>query len=147
MSARFRDSSVTKLFLGWLRERNRERIAAFAYHASRHTDAVTDQVRSEVEEFRELGSSLGDAADAIRNDALHVLVFLDVGMEPQMTQLAALHLAPIACAAWDYPVTSGLPSIDYFLSGESMEPEDAQDHYSEKLVLLPGLGVHCLLKS
>ena len=138
VSARFRETSVTKAFLGWLREGNRERIALFAYHASRRTDAITDQVRSAVENFRELGSAPGDAANTIRNDELHLLVFLDVGMEPHMTQLATLHLAPIACAAWDYPVTSGLPSIDYFLSGESMEPEDAQDHYSEKLVLLPG---------
>jgi protein O-GlcNAc transferase len=142
VSARFRDTSVTKSFLGWLREHDDERISAFAYHASRHTDAITDQVRSVVENFRELASAPGDAADTIRNDKLHVLVFLDVGMEPYMTQLAALRLAPIACAAWDYPVTSGLPSIDYFLSGESMEPEDAQEHYSEKLVRLPGLGVH-----
>jgi len=143
VSARFRDTSVTKSFLGWLRERNRKSIAAFAYHASRRTDAITDQVRSAVENFRELESSPENAADTIQNDELHVLVFLDVGMEPYMTQLAALRLAPIACVAWDYPVTSGLPSIDYFLSAESMEPEDGQDHYSEKLVRLPGLGVHC----
>jgi protein O-GlcNAc transferase len=143
VSARFRDTSVTKSFLGWLREHDRERITGFAYHASRRTDAITDQVRSVVENFRELQSSPGDAAEAIRNDKLHALIFLDVGMEPQMTQLAALRLAPIACLAWDYPVTSGLPSIDYFLSGDAMEPEDAQDHYSEELVLLPGLGVHC----
>jgi protein O-GlcNAc transferase len=142
VSARFQDTSVTKSFLGWLRERNRKHIAAFAYHASPRTDAITDQVRSVVENFRELGSAPGNAADTIRKDQLHVLVFLDVGMEPYMTQLAALRLAPIQCLAWDYPVTSGLPSIDYFLSGESMEPEDAQDHYSEKLIVLPGLGVH-----
>jgi protein O-GlcNAc transferase len=33
-----------------------------------------------------------------------------------------------------------LPNIDYFLSGDALEPENAQDHYREKLVLLPGLG-------
>jgi protein O-GlcNAc transferase len=90
VSARFRDSSVTKSFLGWLRERNPKRIAAYAYHASRSTDAVTDQVRSAVENFRELGSSPENAAATIRNDELHALVFLDVGMEPHMAQLAAL---------------------------------------------------------
>jgi predicted O-linked N-acetylglucosamine transferase (SPINDLY family) len=142
VSARFGDTSVTKAFLGWLHERDRERITAFAYHASQRTDVVTDRVRNTIDYFRKLGSAPEDAAATIRDDELHLLVFLDVGMSPYMAQLAALRLAPITCAAWDYPVTSGLPSLDYFLSSEAMEPENAQDHYSEKLVLLPGLGVH-----
>jgi len=47
--------------------------------------------------------------------------------------------------AWDHPVTSGLPTIDYFISAELMEPERAQDHYSERLVALPGVGI-CFTK-
>jgi predicted O-linked N-acetylglucosamine transferase (SPINDLY family) len=34
-----------------------------------------------------------------------------------------------------------LPTIDYFLSSELMEPPDADGHYSEKLVRLPNLGI------
>ena len=41
--------------------------------------------------------------------------------------------------AWGHPMTSGLPTIDAFLSADAMEPPDAQDHYSEELVRLPGL--------
>jgi predicted O-linked N-acetylglucosamine transferase (SPINDLY family) len=43
--------------------------------------------------------------------------------------------------AWDQPITSGLPTIDYFISSTLAEPKDAQEHYSENLVLLPGVGV------
>ena len=62
-------------------------------------------------------------------------------MDPLMTQLAALRLAPIQCVTWGHPVTSGLPTVDYFLSSELMEPKDGQDHYSERLIRLPGIGV------
>jgi predicted O-linked N-acetylglucosamine transferase (SPINDLY family) len=37
-------------------------------------------------------------------------------------------------------MTSGLPTIDYFLSAEDLEPPDAVEHYSESLIRLPHLG-------
>lgn len=141
ISARFRDMSVTKMFLGWLREGRQEGIAAFAYHAGAQTDAVTDQVRSASESFQQLPSLLEDAAQAILADNIHILVFLDLGMDPWLTELAGLRLAATQCMAWDYPVTSGLPSIDYCFTGTLMEPEGAQAHYSETLFPLPGIGV------
>jgi predicted O-linked N-acetylglucosamine transferase (SPINDLY family) len=42
---------------------------------------------------------------------------------------------------WGHPVTSGLPTIDYFLSSDLMEPQNAQSHYCEKLVCLPNIGI------
>jgi predicted O-linked N-acetylglucosamine transferase (SPINDLY family) len=46
----------------------------------------------------------------------------------------------VQIASWGHPQTTGLPTMDYFLSAEEMEPADAPAHYSEKLVLLPHLG-------
>jgi predicted O-linked N-acetylglucosamine transferase (SPINDLY family) len=40
-----------------------------------------------------------------------------------------------------HPVTSGLPTVDYFLSGDLAEPPDAQAHYSETLARLPNVSV------
>jgi CRISPR-associated protein Csy1 len=37
-------------------------------------------------------------------------------------------------------VTTGHPTIDAFFSCAAMEPPDAAGHYSERLVLLPGIG-------
>jgi protein O-GlcNAc transferase len=51
-------------------------------------------------------------------------------------------LAPVQCATWGHPDTSGLPSIDYFLAGDLMEPPEADDHYTEKLVRLPNLSIY-----
>src|SRR5439155_5579077 len=71
----------------------------------------------------------------------HIAVFLDIGMHPMMTQLAALRLAPIQCMTWGHPVTSGLRTVEYFLSSALMEPPKAQHHYSEHLITLPGVGI------
>ena len=91
--------------------------------------------------FCHVPNGVEDVARAIRSDNLHILVFLDIGRVPIMTLLAALRLAPIQCMAWDHPVTSGLPTVNYFLSNALMEPANGQDHYSEQLIRLPGVGM------
>jgi predicted O-linked N-acetylglucosamine transferase (SPINDLY family) len=61
-------------------------------------------------------------------------------MDPMTVRLAALRLAPIQCTSWGHCDTSGLPTIDYYISSDLMEPQDADDHYTEKLVRLPNLS-------
>jgi protein O-GlcNAc transferase len=63
-------------------------------------------------------------------------------MYPDTVQLATQRLAPIQCNAWGHPETSGLPTLDYFLSSELMEPADGEDHYTERLVRLPNLSIY-----
>jgi predicted O-linked N-acetylglucosamine transferase (SPINDLY family) len=43
---------------------------------------------------------------------------------------------------WGHPVTSGMATIDYFLSADACEADVADTHYSEKLVRLPRLGAY-----
>jgi predicted O-linked N-acetylglucosamine transferase (SPINDLY family) len=140
VSSRFRNMSATKYFLGWLREHDPDRFEVHAFHVGDKTDSTTQEVRRACRQFRQLSGSLEEACCAILADQLHVLVFWDVGMDPVISQLAALRLAPVQCAAWDQPITTGIPTVDYFLSGDLAEPADARDHYSERLIRLPGTG-------
>jgi len=78
----------------------------------------------------------------IDSDRLHVLIFPEVGMDSMTVRLASLRLAPIQCTSWGHPDSSGLPTIDYYLSSDLMEPADAEDHYTEKLIRLPNLSIH-----
>jgi CRISPR-associated protein Csy1 len=77
---------------------------------------------------------------AIAGDALDVLVYPEIGMDASCTVLAAVRLAPLQCAAWGHPVTTGQATIDAFFTCAAMEPEDSAGHYSEELVRLPGIG-------
>lgn len=67
---------------------------------------------------------------------LDILVYLDIGMEPFSYFLAFARLAAVQCVLGGHPVTSGIPNMDYFISSGLMEPEAANEHYSERLVLL-----------
>jgi predicted O-linked N-acetylglucosamine transferase (SPINDLY family) len=61
-------------------------------------------------------------------------------MDPMTVRLASLRLAPVQVATWGHPETTGLPTIDYYLSAEELEPPNAHEHYTEKLITLPKLG-------
>lgn len=139
-SAFFHNHTVAKLSLGWLRNANRQDFEIYGYHIGRGIDAITQQVRLHSDGFFHAPDDLRAACQQIVADQLHILVFLDIGMAPQATLMAGLRLAPVQCTTWAHPVTSGSPTVDYFLSSDLMEPDNAQAHYSEQLIRLPNLG-------
>lgn len=133
--------SGTLWLTGWLRYADTHKVEIYCYHTGNDTDLITEQFREYSDVFRHIPHSLEAVAKQVIEDKLHILVFPEIGMDAPTIQLAALRLAPVQCSAWGHPVTSGLPTIDYFISSELMEPENAELHYSETLVKLPNIGV------
>lgn len=136
----FRDCTVGHYFSAWITESNHEEFDILAYSLDTKEDVVTRRIEAATALFRRLDGDLPALARQIRADAPDILVYPEIGMDPGAVLLAAMRLAPVQCAAWGHPVTTGLPTIDHFLSCAPMEPADAQAHYAEKLLLLPGLG-------
>jgi protein O-GlcNAc transferase len=141
LSAHLRGHTVAFLTLGWIKQCDRQKFEIYTYHIGHTTDVITEQFRSHSDRFHHIYGSLNAVCEQILADRLHILVFTDIGMEPLTTYIAGLRLAPVQCMAWGHPITSGLPTIDYFLSSDLMEPETAQSHYNETLVRLPNISV------
>ncbi|MBY0403721.1 MAG: tetratricopeptide repeat protein [Cyanobacteria bacterium] len=88
---------------------------------------------------------LEKAKEQILKSQQDILFYTDIGMEPTSYHLAMKRMAPVQCTFWGHPVTTGIPTMDYFLSNPGLElsptesealQEWPQDHYSEKLILL-----------
>lgn len=136
-----RHHTVGKLMLGWLRNSNNQDFETYCYYTNRDIDHQTQQFRLYSNYFHHIPEDFEGVCKQIISDKLHILVFLDIGMYPQVSQIAGLRLAPIQCLTWGHPITSGIPTVDYYLSCELMEPENAQQHYCEKLICLPNIGI------
>jgi predicted O-linked N-acetylglucosamine transferase (SPINDLY family) len=132
--------TVGYLTLGWFKNHDRECLEVYSYSISLTPDQVTNYFQLYSDKFCQIPRQIDRIAQKIIDDQLHILVFLDMTMVPMMMQVASLRLAPIQCKFWGAPVTSGLPTIDYFLTSDLMEGANGADHYSEILVRLPNLA-------
>jgi protein O-GlcNAc transferase len=142
VSCELRLHTVTRYFGEWLMRLDRERFEVHAWHLDEIADAVTRRIAAQVHVLHhEPRMPVLELAAAIREAQLDVLVYLDVGMDSRPQMLAALRLAPVQCAAYGHPATTGLGNVDWFLSGDAMEPANAAQHYRERLERLPGIGV------
>ncbi len=126
--------------LGWLRHRNREKFEIFCYHTGSKTDDKTIEFKQLCDHFYHIPNNLKKNCDQIVADKLHVLVYPELGMDAQSMLMAGLRLAPVQCVGWGHPISSGLKTMDYWLSSDLMEPENGQEHYQEKLVRLPNMA-------
>jgi protein O-GlcNAc transferase len=143
VSGFFRDHTVFKMFLeGWLTELDRDRFEVIGFHTGGVSDATTAWAAARCDGFVRDLASRAAWRQSIVDAAPHVLIYPEVGMDPMVGWLAPQRLARVQCVAWGHPETTGMPTMDYFLSADLMEPPDADTHYTERLVRLPRLGLH-----
>ena len=141
ISAYLKAHTVGRLFQGWVQNCDRSQFEVYCFLLSQNPDAVSRRYQSDADHFYSLWGEIESIARRIRSYNLHLLIYPDIGMYAPATALAGLRLAPVQCAAWGHPVTTGLPSMDYYLSSNLMEPANAAEHYTERLIRLPNLSL------
>jgi len=142
-SAFFHVGTAGRYFQSWITDLDRERFDVHVYHLYPGEDEIATAIKARADRFVEFGGSRARPsviAPVIRDDALDVLVYPELGMDHTTFALAALRLAPRQWAGWGHPVTTGHATIDTFVTCEAMEPERAAAHYVECLLPLPGIG-------
>ncbi len=143
VSQHFRDHSVwSAITKGWLGQIDSRRFEVSAFSLGGAEDAETQFARSRAARFVRSVGGLHEWVAAIREARPDVLIYPEVGMDPMTVKLASLRLAPLQAASWGHPETTGLPTMDWYLSARDLEPAEAQPHYAEKLLELPNLGCY-----
>ena len=146
VSAHFRTHTVWDGFLGgWLTNLDHRQFACYGYALDSDEDAVTATARRYCTRFVQGLSGFAQWCEAIAQDQLDVLIYPEVGEHTMATRLATLRLATVQCTTWGHCVTSGLPTMDYFLSADLFEPADGASHYTEQLIRLPNLSTYFTL--
>jgi predicted O-linked N-acetylglucosamine transferase (SPINDLY family) len=141
VSAFFNLHTISKLFSGWVTKLDRAAFETFVFHFNPLRDKATDFLEANCDHLVAGPFPLAAAAESIARAQVDILVYTDIGMDALTQALAGLRLAPVQCQTWGHPVTSGLPTMDYFLSSERMEPADGDSRYNETLIRLPGLSI------
>jgi CRISPR-associated protein Csy1 len=136
----FYKSTVGNYFISWLEAfgRAQHEVYVFSVHPGR--DELTERAIAAADHYWQGDTDHVTAAKAIAASGLDVLIYPEIGMDACVFLLAHLRLAPIQICAWGHPVTTGIETIDHYISCAEMEPADAPSHYTENLHLLPGIG-------
>ncbi|MDP1585630.1 MAG: tetratricopeptide repeat protein [Bradyrhizobium sp.] len=127
---------------GWVEQLDRSRFKVFGYHLGTRRDAETAIAESLCDRFVHRTLDVDGWRREILADAPHVLIYPGLLMDTLSLPLAAQRLAPVQCTSWGHPETSGLATLDHYLSSDLMEPPDAAAHYTENLVRLPNLSIY-----
>lgn len=85
-------------------------------------------------EYCQLPMNHKSAAEIIREAECDILHFTDIGMDPWTYFLAYYRMSPIQTTSWGHPDTTGIETLDYFISSQSIEIPLSSDQYSEKLI-------------
>lgn len=142
LSRFFHNHTITRLNRGLVRHLRRPDFHVALLRLPGKDDALARAIQASADEVVVLTDHLEQARHQIAERRLDVLFYTDVGMDPLGYFLTFARLAPVQCATWGHPVTTGVPAIDYFVSSELLETEGAQAHYTEKLVRLKDLAVY-----
>jgi len=130
-------NAITK---GLVEHLNPENFEIHIFYLGTLNDEQTDFAKSKATSFTQNLPTLKDWANSVLSKELDALLYPEVGMHALTLQLAHLRLAPLQMVSWGHPQTTGIETIDYFISSEDFEDSQSQNAYSEKLFNLPSLG-------
>ena len=130
------EHSIGRVIGGLVARLDRRRFSVHLYACQTIADATACSLERDADEWTVLPRSLASAREKLAQSSLDLLLYPDVGMDPFTYFLAFARLAPVQCTTWGHPVTTGIPTMDYFLSTDYFEPDHADAHYSERLVRL-----------
>jgi predicted O-linked N-acetylglucosamine transferase (SPINDLY family)/cytochrome c-type biogenesis protein CcmH/NrfG len=140
ISRHFKNHSIGKTSLGLIRETDPARFTRVVFSFEEPHDETGRAIRDAADRFVRLPFDLAEARRLIAAEALDVLFYQDLGMEPVTWLLAFARLAHVQCVSFGHPDTTGIRNVDWWVSSGLFETEDAQAHYSERLHLLQDAG-------
>lgn len=143
VSAFWHAHSISRCFKGVvsvIAQQSDMQVTVFQLEGARQ-DTQAEDLRA-ITDWVVLPNALEDAAALIAAQGLDVLIYIDIGLDPRSYALALNRLARWQCALSGHPVTTGLPTIDWFISCSLREGPGAEQHYCERLVLLPEIPLY-----
>ena len=96
---------------------------------------IRQAIRNEAIQTMPIVGSLEEIADSLRQRRFDLLYYREVGTDALNYFLPFYRLAPVQCTSFGVQVTSGIPTMDCYLSSRFVEADNAADHYRERLVL------------
>ena len=139
VSSHFRRHSICKLFCGIISRLSSHHtpeglgfdVVVFSGQDMTREDAYTARLKGSVSEFVRVNKFTIGSRKEVTTRHLDVLVYLDIGMDPSTSVWGASKLAPVQVCLWGHPSTTGMGSMDYFISADLFHTQVSSLLYSD----------------
>ena len=136
----FSNHTIGKLFKGMIFNLNSDKFEIFIFHSHKTDQSPIFKEFLEAEKNSNikniiLSKNFQKNVDQISQKNLDIVFFPDIGMSSELYYLSFIRFAKIQITSWGHPITTSNSSIDYFLSSKLLETKNAQEKFSEKLIL------------
>lgn len=138
ISPDFRRHSVSAFIKPILQHHQRTEFEVFCYGEVGKPDAITDEIIDICDAWRStVGLSDLQVAELIQADCIDILVDLAGHTANNRMVVLGMKPAPIQATYLGYFATTGLPTIDYWITDEVLHPHNTQEKTSETIWRLP----------
>ena len=132
------EHTVGKLFGGLIKNIDRKKFDVIIFHtAQTKKSLIKNEIDNSANKVINLRTKIQDQQQQVEKENLDIVFYPDIGMSPTTYFLAFSRIAPVQIVAFGHPETTGINTIDYFLSSALLEPSRRPEKkYSERLVCL-----------
>jgi len=129
--------TVGRIFNGFIKNLNKKKFEIVVFHTSQTKEGLLkNEIDNAADKVNTLSNEITSQHKEIENEKLDILFYTDIGMSPTTYFLAFSRLAPIQIVSWGHTETTGIDTIDYFLSSRFFESNIKYNKYSERLICL-----------
>ena len=129
--------TVGKLFGGLIKNIDRKKFEAIIFHTHKTKKSLLkNEIDNSSDKVIDLSNRIKEQHVQIEKEDLDIIFYPEIGMSSTIYFLAFARLAPVQITSWGHPETTGINTIDYFLSSTLLEPNNTKRKYSERLICL-----------
>ncbi len=136
VSAYFMNHTIGKYVRGIVRHMSRDAFEVTVVSVGDQNDEIGGEIKRYADAYAVVPDNFTAAREIISSLNLDVLFYTDIGMDALTYFLPFTRIAPVQCTTWGHPDTTGIETVDYFISSRDYETENADAHYTEELVRL-----------
>ena len=129
--------TVGKLFGGLIKNIDRTKFDVIIFHTHRTKKSlIKNEIDNCSNKVINLSNKIKEQHEQVEKENLDIIFYPEIGMSSITYFLAFARLAPVQIVSWGHPETTGINTIDYFLSSTLLEPNNLRRKYSERLICL-----------
>ena len=129
--------TIGKLFGGLIKNIDRKKFYVIIFHTSKTEGSqIKNKIDNSANKIVNLSNNIKEQQQQVEEENLDIVFYPDIGMSSTTYFLAFSRFAPVQIVSWGHPETTGINTIDYFLSSKLFETVNTGKKYSERLICL-----------